>query len=369
MQKIVGMNGNACGPIKEGSRGLELSTGRGIWGLGGTPGLGMNTFVHHHDINTSTWPNMSDWQVYEATNGTLSYSDCHFDDNEGCKCPAFREVLPPNFQEALKRRQSNRWGISWDGTLGYASGKILLGTHVEDNDSDGTPDAIEESELENLDSDEVEGYYLSKALSGVPKIDAYLDDKTNARWGTKVMSMDVNGEEATNETIFYVIDTGAPKIYLPGDVYEAILYELADESTPDVVNITMHFPLYPSGNGTTPINLSATHEMFEEYVFVRAPDNYCCYKLGLYFMRYIETMAVTYPDDKHPYLQLIPRPDGEHVIDSIHELPISPSGLAGSTSNVTLHLDGYLEGLFPAFTPSEPEPTEPPTAAATAAAS
>ena len=31
MEKIVGMNGNSCGPIRSNSIGLELSSVRGIW--------------------------------------------------------------------------------------------------------------------------------------------------------------------------------------------------------------------------------------------------------------------------------------------------------------------------------------------------
>ena len=86
-------------------------------------------------------------------------------------------------------------------------------------------------------------------------------------------------------------------MYLPEVVYDIIEYELADESKPDAVNLTMHFPLYPDSVGTTPINMTVTQQMLDEYVFVKAPTNYQHYKLGLYLMRYVETMAVTYVDE------------------------------------------------------------------------
>ena len=47
MEKIVGMNGNSCGPIRSNSIGLELSSVRGIW-----VSLQSYSIVHHSTVQS-----------------------------------------------------------------------------------------------------------------------------------------------------------------------------------------------------------------------------------------------------------------------------------------------------------------------------
>jgi len=332
MDRIVGLNGNQCGPIKEGSIGLEQSAVRGIWGIAGIPGTGYNTFVYNEEIDLSTWPEKGDRMVEASTNGGTA--QCKSVDNlEGCQCPVVAATLPTNFNSALARRGADRYAITWpDGTFGKNTGQILIGNKMNTNWRYG---------------DQAPKIAMIRSARGVIKMN--------------VLRMEVNGINIPINLTSYKIDTGSPKIALPREVYDAIKFD-GGKNSPTVATITFLIPTLVEDSASnsdsattitaTKLELSATQELMEEGVFIPAPsssgstenlgnntveDNLV---MGLNIMRYVEAIGFVFAPTPQPYLQFVPRTP-QHILTPYTEIPVSENGLAGSFTNVTIDLDAY----------------------------
>jgi len=331
MDRLVGLNGNLCGPIKDGSIGLEQSAVRGIWGIAGMiPGTEYNTFVYNDGIDLSTWPDKGDRMVEASTNGGTA--QCKNEDNkdgDGCQCPVVAATLPTNFNSAFKRRGADRYAINWDGTFGKNTGQILIGNEMNPNWKYG---------------DKAPKIEMIHSARGVIKMN--------------VLRMEVNGINIPINLTSYKIDTGSPNIALPQEVYDAIKFD-GGKNLPNVTNITFLIPTLNddgddnSDNATitaTKLELSATQELMNEGVFIPAPSgstenlgNNTAEEhlvMGLNIMRYAVAIGFVFAPDPQPYLQFMPRTP-QHILTSIKEIPVSENGLAGSFTNVTIDLDAY----------------------------
>ena len=234
------------------------------------------------------------------------------DANTGCVCPQYQTDLPSTFNSALARTKSDKYAISWDGTFGKNTGKLMLGDSTRTNNTDD--DAL-------------------------PKIELFQDGVDLGVLKSNVTRIEINGIDIPINITQYYFDTGAPKIYLPSQVYDAIQFD-GGINLPNVTNITFFLPSITGfGSGETKIEMSTTQELMNEGTF--APDRQGSDTLimGLNLMRYAQTIAFSFAPDPSPYMQIIPRTP--HLLTPIKDISVSDNGVAGSLTNISFDIDAY----------------------------
>jgi hypothetical protein len=319
MEKIVGMNGNSCGPIRNNSIGLELSAVRGIWGIGGIPGSGYNNFIYNDELDINKWPEKGDRMV-QADNPELKGAAICPDADTGCVCPAYQAELPSNFNVALARNKSDRYSISWDGTFGKNTGKLRLGDNIQ-------------STLNNTDNSDVSSQQMS-SIDALPKIELHRDSVDLGVLRTNISRIEVNDIDIPINITSYYVDTGSPSIYLPSQIYDAIKFE----GGINITNITFFIPSL-TGVGEIKIDMSTTQELMNDGTFVPAREGSGTLIMGLNIMRYAQTIEFSFAPNPSPYMQILPR--SPHLLTPIKEILLSDNGVAGSLTNVSFDIDAY----------------------------
>jgi hypothetical protein len=322
MEKIVGMNGNSCGPIRNNSIGLELSAVRGIWGIGGIPGRGYNNFIYNDELDINKWPEKGDRAVEAESEGGAAVCP---DADTGCVCPKYQADLPSNFNVALARNKSDRYAISWDGTFGKNTGKLMLGDNIQStlNNTNTNNDNVSSSQQIRMDA--------------LPKFVLHRDGVDLGVLKTNITRIEINGIDIPINITQYYVDTGAPKIYLPSQIYDAIQFD-GGINLPNVTNITFYLPSL-TGFGETKIDMSTTQELMNEGTFAPDREGSDTLIMGLHIMRYAQTIAFSFAPNPSPYMQIIPR--SSHILTPIKDISLSDNGLAGSLSNVSFDIDAY----------------------------
>jgi hypothetical protein len=175
MEKAIGIEGNQCGDMKEGSIGLEKSTVRGIMGLARN-----DIYFISNEIDESTW-----------TDTAVQTNNCN-DGDYLCPTQPIFSGVNSTFLSIIGDYGVSQFAVVWDGSLGKNSGKLLSGEDASKEIPNNTPKNPVETD----------------------------PSKSMGLWSTNVTGMMVNGKDMEIGTRQYVFDTGSAHISLPYNVFE-----------------------------------------------------------------------------------------------------------------------------------------------------
>jgi hypothetical protein len=288
MNKSVGLVGNQCGPILEGSVGIENSTDavRGIMGIGRN-----DKFMFSDQIIGESW-----------TDGAIESGRCL---RYECECPRpVAKGFYSSFMLSLYYNDIYQFAITWDGSIGKDSGKLLWNEEAES----AIPD-----------------YY--------PKIPIVMERKlSNGLFSSNVSAIFVNGVNMNVSTLQYYFDTGSGYISLPSKVYDFV-NESDEPSVIDFYYYTLED--WQFGNetfNTTFFNVTVTRELLDARVFRKSYAGLPKF-FGLNVFRYIDNILINF-NGTEAYFQSTIR---EHILDLPEDLPLGE--LIGSASNETQELN------------------------------
>jgi len=273
MEKHVGLNGNQCGPIFGESIGLADSSVRGIMGIGRN-----DRYTYSDAINRSTWTDIA------VSSGVCGWGECQ------C-AQSVASGLNSTFLSALNNIEITQFAITWDGTLGENSGKMLW-------NEDAGKDIPEFKAKVPIEMDPQRSFGM---------------------FSTNVTRMVVDGVDMNVTQRQYIFDTGAGYINLPSEISESI----KDGS---VVTFTMPAMDWEYGN-TTDFNITVTQELIDAKVFRYVPAGSNSF-FGLNIFRYFDKILINL-DEAQPYFLASVRETP--ILELPAKLPVGK--LAGSISN------------------------------------
>ncbi len=273
MNTTVGLVGNQCGPILEGSIGIEPNTTvRGIMGTGSNDKYAFSDF-----INASTWTDLA------IRTGMCISGEC--------VCPPpIATGFSSTFMSTLAQNAIYQFAITWDGSLGKNTGKMLWNEHAE------------------------------KAIPTFnPKVAIEKDPTRNfGLWGTNVTGFAMNWTMTNLPKTMYFLDTGAGYISLPTEIYDNVT---------DGTVVTFFFDTldWEYGNSTE-VNITVTQELIDARVFRKAKEG-GIHLMGLNVFRYLDNLLISF-NDTDPYFRATARAD--HILGLPAKLPVGE--LAASVS-------------------------------------
>jgi len=282
MNKSVGLIGNQCGPVLEGSIGIENSTDavRGIMGIGRD-----DKFSYEDMIVGESW-----------TDGAIEMGQCL---EMECECPTpIAWGFNSSFLSYLNQFDIYQFAITWDGSLGKHSGKLLYNEYAEKD-----------------------------ILELMPKVPIEMDPLRSRRlWSTNVTSIGWNGVILNTATTHYFFDTGSGYISLPEQIYNIV------NSTDQPAIIDFYVPTidWELGNVTS-FNVTVTRDLLDARVFRKGHDGGPFF-FGLNVYRYLDNIMINF-NSTQAYFRANIR---EHILDLPADLPLTR--LAGSKSNETQEL-------------------------------
>ena len=281
MKKHVGLVGNMCGAIKENSIGIENSTIRGIIGIGAN-----DQYTFSDSINASTWTDIA-----------VSTGQCMSMLGE-CQCPpSVVSELNSTFLASMAEYDITQFAITWDGTLGKNSGKMLWNKDAEKD----IPDNVPKTPIERDAS------------------------KSMKLWSTNVTRMEVDGVDMNLTTRQYFFDTGSGFISLPSEVFGSV----KNGST-----VTFTLPTIDSEySETSSFDITVTQELIDARVFRIATET-AHHFFGLNIFRYLDNILINF-NQTDPYFRANVRENP--ILELPADLPVGE--LAGSKSNETKQLN------------------------------
>ena len=290
MNTTVGLVGNQCGPILEGSIGIkENTTVRGIMGTGS-----------NDQYTVTDWVNASTWTELAQKSGRCIWGEC--------ECPApLIAGLPSTFMSALAANEIYQFSISWDGILGKDTGTMLWNEFAEVN--------------------------IPKFN---PRVPIEKDPRRSFRvWGTNVTGMALDWEMTNVTRTMYYLDTGAGYISLPNEIYD------------NVKNGTVVTFLYPTmdweyGNASefgAAIDFTITQELMDARVFRRASGS-GVHLMGLNVFRYLDTLLISH-NDTNPYFRANVR--ANPILDLPANLPVGELAASQSEEITELNVTDVTE--------------------------
>lgn len=283
MEKMVGESGNACGPAAPGSRGMkdDQSIG-GIWGVASAA---LNNVVYSDDMDQAavTWEGVPEDGQCNATAGQ-------------CQCPQAFTIVNDSLLQYLVQNGAEEWAISWDGSLGDGSGKMLFG------------DAA------------------SAALPvDAPKVPL---DFSDGFYRCNVTAIEVDGATMNQDgPISYIFDTGTPQLTLPPSVASALQGKTSG-------NVVFYLDMINGADGEyATINTTITLDLFNAKEFeIGSSGSY--YFFGLPLMRYLDNVVLHFGGEQQ-YFMGIQRE--VHITDPPPKLPLTGDN-DGKSMNYSLQI-------------------------------
>jgi len=266
MNKQVGLVGNQCGPILEGSVGIEPNTTvRGIMGTGSN-----DKYTYSDFINASTWTDLA------IKTGMCIWNEC--------VCPPpIASGFASTFMSKLAQHNIYQFGITWEGILGKNTGKMLWNEEAEKAIPDFNPKVAIEKDP-------------TRTFGGL--------------WGTNVTGIAMNWTMTNVSQTMYYLDTGAGYISLPAEIYDNV-------TDGTVVSFFFDTLDWEYGNSTQ-VNVTVTQELIDARVFRRASQG-GIHLMGLNIFRYLDNLLISF-NDTDPYFRATARAD--HILDLPAKLPV-----------------------------------------------
>ena len=292
MNSTVGLDGNQCGPILEGSIGIEENTTiRGVMGTGAN-----DRYTYSDWIKAWTWTKRA-----KISGQCLSRE---------CECPkSVVSSVQSTFLTTLDTYDVYQFAITWDGTLGKNTGTMLWNKDAE------------------------------KALtSNNPKVPIETDPRESLRlWSTNVTRIAINGEMTNQTRRLYYFDTGSAYISLPDAIFDSIIAESV---------VTFYFLTmddWAFGN-TSELNMTVTQELKDAGIFRRASTD-SFHIIGLNIFRYLDNLLINF-NDTQPFFQTIVRKTP--ILDLPAELPVGQLATSESEETQELNVTGDINtGVMP----------------------
>ena len=289
MEKTVGESGNACGPAASGSRGMknDQSIG-GIWGV--ASGI-QNDVVYSDDMDQAA----STWE------GVPEDSQCNITAGQ-CQCPQVFTTVSDSFLHYLVQNGAEEWAVSWDGSLGDGSGKMLFGNAAS------APLPVDAPKVPLDFSD---GYYRCNVTA--VEVDGVM--------------MNLDGP------ISYIFDTGTPQLTLPPSAASALQGKT-------IGNVLFHLDMINGADGEyATINTTITRDLFDAGEFAFGSSDSDSF-FGLPLMRYLDNVVLHFGGDQQ-YFMGIQRE--VHITDSAPKLPLAGDNDGKSVHHAvpSLHCDTY----------------------------
>lgn len=288
MEKKVGESGNACGPAAPGSRGMKGNQNiGGIWGVASAV---LNNVVYSNDMDQAalTWEDVPEDGQCNATAGQ-------------CQCPPAFNFVYDSLLQYLVQNGAEEWAISWDGSLGDRSGKMLFG------------DAA------------------SAALPvDAPKVPL---DFSDGFYRCNVTAIEVDGATTNQDgPISYIFDTGTPQLTLPPNVVSALKASAAQGKTSG--NVVFYLDMLNGADGEyATINTTITLDLFNaKEIEMGSSDSY--YFFGLPLMRYLDNVVLHFGGEQQYFMGTQRE---VHITDPAPKLPLAGDN-DGKSMNYSLQI-------------------------------
>ena len=279
MEKTVGESGNACGPAASGSRGMKND--QSIGGIWGVTSAALNDVVCSDDMDQAavTWEGVPEYSQCNATAGQ-------------CQCPPAFTIVNDSLLQYLVQNGAEEWAISWDGSLGDGSGKMLFGNAAS------APLPVD-----------------------APKVPL---DFSDGFYRCNVTAIEVDGAIMSQDgPISYIFDTGTPHLTLPPSAASALQGKT-------IGNVVFYLDMIDGAEGEyATINTTITLDLFDATEFVVGSSD-SEYFFGLPLMRYLDNVVLHFGGDQQ-YFMGIQRE--VHITDPAPKLP-----LAGDIDGKSVHL-------------------------------